>query len=138
MATANVSFTPAKGELVLNNARICFEPTAYGGAETTRRSIVFGVDEDSTAVVELWERELDPDKLTSVITQYGIRAKVDMATVRFWRDRQPDLPPQTLKGKVCRAKLQLRSTWRTDTACGLMLVVTDLELLADEPAAYPF
>ena len=137
MAT-NVSFSPASGELLLNSTRICFEPTAYGGVETTRRNIVFAVYEESKAVVELWERELDSDMLTSAITQYGIRAKIDMATVRFWRDRQPDLPPQALKGKVCRAMLQLRGTWRTDTACGITLVATDIELLADELAAYPF
>ena len=137
MATSSVSFTPASGELALGSTRICFGPTAYGGTESTRRSIVFDVDETSKAVVELWERELDPDKLTSAITAYGLRAKVDMAAVRFWRDRQPDLPPQTLKGKACKAMLQLRGNWRTDTACGITLDVTDLEILAQEPA-YPF
>ena len=95
------------------------------------------IDEDSKAVVELWERELDPDKLTSAITPYGLRAKIDMATVRFWRDRQPDLPPQALKGKVCRAMLQLRGTWRTETTCGITFAVTDIELLTEEPT-YPF
>ena len=78
-------------------------------------------------MVELWERELDSDMLTSAITPYGLRANIDMATVRFWRDRQPDLPPQALKGKVRRAMLQLRGTWRNEATCGITLAVTDIE-----------
>ena len=137
MATESVNFSPASGELVLSSTRICFEPTAYGDTESTRRSIVFEVDEASKAAVKLWESELDPEKLTSAITKYGLRAKVDMAAVRFWCNRQPDLPPQTLKGKACRAMLQLRGSWSTQAACGITLVVTDLEISVEE-LAYPF
>ena len=49
-----VQFTPASGKLVLRQVRICFEPSAYDGSDTAKRSIVFEVPEENKKIIEEW------------------------------------------------------------------------------------
>ena len=105
-----VSFSPASGRIVLSNARICFEPSAYDGSETARRSIVFEVADDDRAIVEGWEVGIDVTKLSSAVTKHGIRAKLDPQSVRCWQDKKVVPLPEGLKGSACNAALELNGT----------------------------
>ena len=50
-----VTFTPASGRLVVTGARICFEPSAYDGSETAKRSLVLEVTDDINDTIKEWE-----------------------------------------------------------------------------------
>ena len=72
-----ITFAPASGRLVVTGARICFEPSAYDGSETAKRSLVLEVQDQIKDTINEWEQHVDPLKLSSAITAHGIRAKLD-------------------------------------------------------------
>ena len=80
----SVSFTPASGSLLIHAAKVLFEPSNFDGAQGSRQNIVLAVDEETTKTIHEWEKQVDPDKLCSNISQYGLRAKICMDTVRAW------------------------------------------------------
>ena len=134
---AAVTFAPASGRVVLTGARICFEPTAYDGSETAKRSIVLEATDDIRATIEEWERRVDPVKLLSAITTHGIRAKMDPTGVRVWQDKQLVPQPASLKGSTCNAVLEVHGVWSTKTQSGLSLHCKDIEIIPTV-AEYPF
>ena len=118
---AAVTFAPASGRVVLAGARICFEPSAYDGSETAKRSIVLEATDDIKATVQEWERGIDPVKLLSANTAHGIKAKMDPIGVRCWQNKQLVPLPGNLKGNTCNTILEVESetprtradsTWR--------------------------
>ena len=132
-----VPFSSASGRVVLSNARICFEPSAYDGSETARRSIVFEVTDDDKAIVECWEVGIDVTKLYAAITAHGIRAKLDPQSVRCWQDQKVVPLPEGLKGSTCNALLELNGIWNTKSQSGLSLMCKDIEIIPTI-AEYPF
>ena len=81
-----VSFTQAGGNLTIQNARVVFEPNAYDDSDCPRKNIVLEVDDNTTGTIREWEADLDPSKLVSAISQYGMRCKIQTDTVRVWSD----------------------------------------------------
>ena len=134
---AAVTFAPASGRVVLTGARICFEPTAYDGSETAKRSIVLEATDDIRATIEEWERRVDLVKLLSAITTHGIRAKMDPTGVRVWQDKQLVPLPASLKGSTCNSVLEVHGVWSTKTQSGLSLHCKDIEIIPTV-AEYPF
>ena len=132
-----VTFAPASGRLVITGARICFEPSAYDGSETAKRSIVLEVTDEIKATIQEWEQQVDPVKLSSAITTHGIRAKLDPSGVRCWRDKQLVPLPDNLKGNTCNAVLEVHGIWSTKNQSGLSLQCRDIELIP-MVAEYPF
>ena len=134
---AAVTFAPASGRVVLTGARICFEPSAYDGSETAKRSIVLEATDDIRATIQEWEQRIDPVKLLSAITTHGIRAKMDPIGVRCWQDKQLVPLPVSLKGSTCNAVLEVHGVWSTKNQSGLSLHCKDLEIIPTV-AEYPF
>ena len=134
---AAVTFASASGRVVLTGVRICFEPTAYDGSETAKRSIVLEATDDIRAIVQEWEQRIDPVKLLSAITAHGIRAKMDPIGVRCWQDKQLVPLPASLKGSTCNAVLEVHGVWSTKSQSGLSLQCKDLEIIPTV-AEYPF
>ena len=108
-----VTFASASGRVVLTGVRICFEPTAYDGSETAKRSIVLEATDDIRAIIQEWEQRIDPVKLLSATTAHGIRAKLDPTGVRCWQDKQLVPLPASLKGSTCNAVLEVHGVWST-------------------------
>ena len=95
----SVSFSPAQGSLIAHNVKILFEPSNFDGTQGSRRNIVLDITEETANTVKGWEEQIDPDKLCSNISQYGLRAKICMDTVRAWEGKTPVQLPDTLKEK---------------------------------------
>ena len=132
-----VTFAPAAGRLVITGARICFEPSAYDGSETAKRSIVMEVTDEIKATIQEWEQQVDPVKLSSAITTHCIRANLDPIGVRCWQDKQLVPLPDNLNGNTCNAILEVHGVWSTKHQSGLSLQCKDIEVIPTV-AEYPF
>ena len=132
-----VTFTSASGRLVVTGARICFEPSAYGGSETAKRSLVLEVEDQIKDTIKEREQQLDPLKLSSAITAHGIRAKLDPTGVRCWQEKQLVPLPDNLRGATCNAVLEVYGIWSTKNQSGLSLQCKDIDIIPTV-AAYPF
>ena len=124
----SVSFSPAQGSLLVRGAKVLFEPSTFDGAQGPRRNIVLGVDEVTTNAVKTWEEQVDPERLCSNISQYGLRAKICMDTVRAWEGKTPTTLPDTLKDRTVNLVLELKGIWLSKKQSGLSLAVTDIEV----------
>ena len=127
----SVSFSPAQGSLLVRNVKILFEPSNFDGTQGSRRNIVLGIDEETADAVKRWEEQIDPDKLCSNISQYGLRAKICFDTVRAWEGKNPTQLPETLKDKTVNVVLLLKGIWSSKKQSGLSLAVTDIEVTED-------
>ena len=68
---------------------------------------------------------------------HGIIAKLDLAAVRCWQDKQLVPPPDNLKGNTCNAVLEVHGIWSTKNQSGLCLQCMDIEVIP-AVAEYPF
>ena len=92
-----VTYTPASGLLTVYNARIVFEPSSYDGSEQTRRNAVLAIDEKTIDEIQSWETQVDKNRLSSALSQYGLRVKMHMDQVRAWQDQELCEMPAVLK-----------------------------------------
>ena len=122
---------------MVTGARICFEPSAYDGSETAKRSLVLEVEDQINDTIKEWGQKVDPVKLSSAITAHGIRATLDPIGVRCWQEKQLVPLPGNLKGTTCNAVLELYGIWSTKTQSGLSRQCRDIELIP-MVAEYPF
>ena len=128
--TIAVTFTSASGRLVVTGARICFEPSAYDGSETAKRSLVLEVEDQINDTIKEWEQQVDPVKLSSAITSHGIRAKLDPTGVRCWQEKQLVPLPDNLKCATCNAVLEVYGIWSTKNQIGLNLQCNDIKIIS--------
>ena len=70
-----VTYTSASGQLTVYNARIVFEPSSYDGSEQTRRNAVLAIDEKTVDEIQAWETQVDKNRLSSALSQYGLKVK---------------------------------------------------------------
>ena len=133
----SVTYSQAKGTLLLKDVRVPFEPACFDGSDKPRKSIVFEIDEEATQVVNEWESKIDSDRLCSALSANGVRAKVDIESVRVWAGKTRAILPGHIKGCTVNACISLSGIWNTKKQSGLSLTVTDLEAL-DEEAQTPF
>ena len=132
-----VQFTPANGKLVLKQVRICFEPSAFDGSDTAKRSIVFEVPEENKKIIQEWEANIDPTKLSSTINMHGIRTKMDPQSVRCWHERELVALPENMRGATCNAILEVHGVWNTKNQSVLSLACKDIDIIPTQ-AEYPF
>ena len=134
-----VSFTQAGGKLTIQNARVVFEPSAYDDSDCPRKNIVLEVDDNTKETIREWEADLDPSKLVSAISQYGMRCKIQTDTVRVWSDDgKPQEMPPTIRSRHANAIVQLSGVWHTKKQSGLSMQLTDIEFVKDADPQYPF
>ena len=125
-----VTITPASGSLMVTEARIVFEPTAYDGSESRRVNFVLEVKEEEANVVRSWEESTEGNKaLCSALAPNGLKVKINKETVRCWEDRKRASLPDNLKDKACNAIIQWSGTWETNNQRGLCLKATDIEVM---------
>ena len=137
MANA-VTYTPASGLLTVYNARIVFEPSSYDGSEQTRRNAVLAIDEKTIDEIQSWETQVDKNRLSSALSQYGRRVKMHMGQVRAWQDQELCGMPTVLKNRHVHAIISLGGIWHTKKTSGLQLKLTDFELLPIPEVNSPF
>ena len=133
-----VTYTSASGQLIVHNARIVFEHSSYDGSEQTRRNVVLAIDEKTIDEIQSWETQVDKNRLSSALSQYGLRVKMHMDQVRVWQDQELCDMPAVLKNRHVNAVISLGGIWHTKKSRGLQLSMTDLQLLPEPEVKCPF
>ena len=136
--TGNVTFTACSlngkpFQLLLEEARVPFEPSAFGGdGSETRLGICFsGVSEELKGQLAAMEESIGAS--TSCIKDDLVRCKINMERVRAYdASRKRVEIPKSLRGWTVNAMVHLRGKWCTRQGCGLSLEVTDLQLLQEQ------
>lgn len=131
-----VTVSTASGNLIIRNARVVFEPSAYDNAEATRKNLVLSVDDATIDTIQGWESQIDNGRLSSALSQYGLRVKMVEPVV--WKDKQQVAMPPNLRNKQVNAAISLSGIWHTKKQDGLCLQVTDIEFLDDPEPTCPF
>ena len=131
----SVSFSKATGSLNESKVGIPFEPRSCEG-DGPKRTIILDLSQKAVDTITKWESEIEAQRLSSCISEHGVRARFNMETVRTWKGAvQIDLP-QALRG-TANVLLALTGIWNTKHQSGLCLHVTDIEPL-QEPMQSPF
>ena len=133
-----VTYTSASGQLTIYNARIVFEPSSYDGSEQTRRNAVLAIDEKTIDEIQTWETQIDKNRLSSALSQYGLRVKIHMDQVRMWQNQELCEMPTVLKNKQVNAIISLGGIWHTKKSSGLQLNLTDFEMRPEPEIKCPF
>ena len=133
-----VTYTSASGQLTVYNARIVVEPSNYDGSEQTRRNAVLAIDEKTVDEIQTWETQIDKNRLSSALSQYGLRVKIHMDQVIMWQDHELCEMPTVLKHKHVNAIISLGGIWHTKKSSGLQLNLTDFEMLPEPEVKCPF
>ena len=102
-----VTYTSASGKLSIYNARIVFEPSSYDGSEQTRRNAVLAIDEKTIDEIQSWETQVDKNRLSSALSQYGLRVKMLMDQVRAGQDQEMCEVPTVLNNRHVNAMVSL-------------------------------
>ena len=134
----NVTFTACSlhgqpFQLLLEEARIPFEPSAFGGDGTeTRLSICFsGLSEDMKRQLTAMEDSINAS--TSCIKDDLLRCKINLDKVRTYDASKKRIEmPKSVRGWTVNALVHLRGKWTTRQGCGLSLEVTDLQLSQEQ------
>ena len=103
--------TQAAGQLTTRDAKVMFELSTYDNTESARQILVLDVDDAPIAAVRNWESEIDPGRLSSSLSQYGLRVKVTALNV--WRNGElVDMPPN-IRGRLVNVKVSFSGVWHT-------------------------
>ena len=115
----SVTYTQTKGALLLKDVPVPFEPACVDGSDKPRKSIVFEIDDEATRVVNEWESDIDSDRLCSALSANGLRAKVDIESVRVWAGKARTNLPDHIKGCTANACISLGGygTQRNKAGC---------------------
>ncbi len=142
----SVTFTACSSEgkpilLKLENVRIAFEPSVYGGDGTElRKNICFTrVQDDIMSAVKAMEESL-ASPACSCVKEDLLKTKVSLDKVKiFDASRNHTEQPKTWRGWDVNAMVRIRGKWETRTQCGLCLELTDVQLLQEaSEATCPF
>ena len=111
-----VSVSSASGNLVIRNARVIFEPSAYDNAEAVRKNLVLSVDDTTIDTIQGWESPIDNGRLSPALSQYGLRVKMVEPVV--WKDKQQIAMPFTIRNKQVNVAISLSGIWHTKNKTG--------------------
>ena len=133
----NVTFTACSLDgkpfnLLLEEARIPFEPSAFGGdGSETRLSICFaGVSEEMKK--QLISMEESIGATTSCIKDDLLRSKINLEKVRVFDASKKRIDiPKSMRGWTVNVLVHLRGKWVTRQGCGLSLEASDLQFIQE-------
>ena len=140
----NVTFTACSLDgrplyLLLEDVKIPFEPSVYGGDGTeTRKSICFsGATEE--VVKRLAAMEESISATNSCVKDDLIRCKINMERVRTYDSNRKAIDvPKQWRGFSANVQVHLRGKWATRQGSGLSLEVTDVQLMEAREPPCPF
>ena len=132
----SITFTQANGQLIIHNAKVMFELSTHDNTEAARQNLVLAVDDSYIEAVQNWESVIDPGRISSSLSQYGLRTKVSMPNV--WTNGELVDMHLTIRGRSVNVKIGLSGVWHTKKQDGLCLLATDIEFLEEPEPTYPF
>ena len=122
----SVTFTKASGALIEGNVGIPFEPKSFDG-DGPKRKIVLDLAPAAIDQIAEWESQIEPQRLSSCISEHGVRARINMDTVRTWQGARPVSLPPELRQTTANIALELKGIRNTKHQSGLCLHLTDIE-----------
>ena len=140
----NVTFTACSIDnqplyLLLEDVKIPFEPSVYGGDGTeTRKSICFsGVSEELVKRLTAMEQSISASN--SCIKDDLIRCKINMERVRNYDSNRKAIDtPKQWRGLNANVQVHVRGKWATRNGCGLSLEATDVQFVETRTPPCPF
>ena len=138
--TGSVTFTACKHiQLRIENARIPWEPSVYGGdGSELRKNISFCANDEVMQSVAAMEEILD-SPVSSCIKEDTIKCKISLDKVRYYDQAKNRIEEvKSFRGWTVNAMLTVRGKWETRSQSGLCLEVTDLQLLTPSDPPCPF
>ena len=140
----NVTFTACSIDgrplhLLLEDVKIPFEPSVYGGDGTeTRKSICFsGATEEVVKRLTAMEESISANN--SCVKDDLIRCKVNMERIRTYDSNRKTIDaPKQWRGFSANVQVHLRGKWATRQGSGLSLEVTDVQLMEAREPPCPF
>ena len=63
--------------------------------------------------IQAWETQVDKHRLSSALSQYGLRVKIHIDQVRVWQDQELCEMPAVLKKRHMNAIISLGEIWHT-------------------------
>ena len=140
----NVTFTACSLDgkplnIMLEDVKILFEPSAFGGDGTeTRLGICFS-GASSEIMQQLKAMEDSIGATSSCIKDDMLRCKINMDKVRSYdANRKAIDPPKQWRGWNANAQIHVRGRWQTRQGTGLSLEATDLQFLEACEKPCPF
>ena len=136
--TGSVTFTSCSSggkplQLRLENVRLAYEPSVYGGDGTeVRKNICFtNVPDDIKSAILAMEASLAFNApVCSAVKDDLVKAKISLDKVAIFDDaREITDAPKNWREWDVSAIIQVRGRWETRTQCGLSLEVTAVQLL---------
>ena len=132
---ANVEGKPIT--LRLNNVRVVWEPSVYGGdGSETRKNVCFSAPDEIAQAVTAMEEKLTAGPVVSCLRDGTIRCKINMDKVRVFdaakrRIDKPDL----WRGWCVNAMVLVKGKWESRNSTGLSLECQDIQFLEQAPEA---
>lgn len=111
------------------DCEILYEPSVFQGTGAeTRLNIVIRAPETATRALHAIEEAILPSGYLSCLRENGaIRAKIDVTKAVFY-DHEEEVPPPATFCQKCNAVVEIRGTYSTRQASGLLIEVTALQL----------
>ena len=110
------------------DCEILYEPSVFQGTGAeTRLNIVIRAPETASRALHAIEEAILPSGYTSCLRDGAIRAKIDVTKAVFY-DHEEEVPPPTTFCQKCNAVVEIKGTYSTRQASGLLLEVTALQL----------
>ena len=136
--SGNVTFTACSLDgkpmhILLEDVKIPFEPSVYGGDGTeTRKAICFaGVSEEHKQRLTTMEESIGATN--SCIKDDLIRCKLDLEKVRAYDATKKRIEiPESTRGWTVNVMAHVRGKWATRQGCGLSIEVTDLQFSQEQ------
>ena len=120
------------------DCEILYEPSVFQGTGAeTRLNIVIRAPESAAQALRGIEEALLPSGYTSCLRDGAIRAKIDVTKARFY-DNEGEVPAPASYRQRCNALIEIKGTYSTRQAAGLLIEVTALELGGVKAASNPF
>ena len=120
------------------DCEILYEPSVFQGTGAeTRLNIVIRAPESALQAMHAIEEALLPSGYTSCLRDGAIRAKIDVTKAKFYNSEGETPPPSSYRQR-CNAFLEIKGTYSTRQAAGLLIEVTALELGGVKAVSNPF
>ena len=120
------------------DCEILYEPSVFQGTGAeTRLNIVIRAPESALQALRTIEEALLPSGYVSCLRDGAIRAKIDVTKAKFYNG-DGEVPPPSSYRQACNAFVEIKGTYSTRQAAGLLIEVTALEFGGVKAISNPF
>ena len=120
------------------DCEILYEPSVFQGTGAeTRLNIVIRAPESAARALHGIEEAILPSGYISCLRDGAVRAKIDVTTAKFYDSEGEVSAPSSFR-QACNAFVEIKGTYSTRQATGLLIEVTALQLGGVKRVSNPF